>query len=264
MITAKIAPNFPYSWRCPYCHRDCTISVDDEERSIVQGHNESLFVRFIKCPSAECKKTTLKCYLFRGQLYFMNGLPVNEVFRRGKSKSTQYPFESWNLLPVSSSKPLPDCVPESVRKDYEEACSTKDPSPKSAATLARRCIQVILRDFFNEKANTIKEQMDNLKNVTNNPYLSPSLLQAFEMIRKFGNIGAHPPKDINAIVAIDEGEAERLIEFVEFVIEQTYTRREYDEKRLAEMKESLEVKEDKNSGKGKPKKQNQDGSDVEK
>ena len=47
---------------------------------------------------------------------------------------------------------LPDYIPEAIRKDYMEACAIIDSSPKASATLSRRCLQGMIRDFWGVQA----------------------------------------------------------------------------------------------------------------
>lgn len=44
-------------------------------------------------------------------------------------------------------------------------------------------------------------------------------------MRKIGNIGAHPESDINLIVEIVPGDAEKMLEFIELLINQWYIAR---------------------------------------
>jgi hypothetical protein len=53
----------------------------------------------------------------------------------------------WPLLPESSAKPLPDFIPQALREDYSQACRIRDLSPKASATLSRRVLQGMIRDF---------------------------------------------------------------------------------------------------------------------
>ena len=50
-------------------------------------------------------------------------------------------------MPESDAKPQPEFIPEAIRQDYREACRIRDLSPKASATLARRCLQGMIRDF---------------------------------------------------------------------------------------------------------------------
>lgn len=54
----------------------------------------------------------------------------------------------WHLIPPSGAKAFPDFVPAAIRADYEEACLIVDLSPKASATLSRRALQGMIRDFW--------------------------------------------------------------------------------------------------------------------
>ncbi|MEI8253036.1 MAG: hypothetical protein WCG25_04765 [bacterium] len=63
---------------------------------------------------------------------------------RTLSPSNKYSYrdlDSWQLLPVSEAKVLPDYIPDPIKQDYYEACRIRDLSPKASATLSRRCLQ---------------------------------------------------------------------------------------------------------------------------
>jgi hypothetical protein len=53
----------------------------------------------------------------------------------------------WKLLPESRAKEFPDYVPAAILDDYRQACRIASFSPKASATLARRCLQGMIRDF---------------------------------------------------------------------------------------------------------------------
>src|SRR5690625_1985363 len=55
---------------------------------------------------------------------------------------------SLNFIPSSLAKQFPDYVPESIRNDYEESYKIVDLSPKASATLSRRCLQGMIRDYW--------------------------------------------------------------------------------------------------------------------
>ena len=253
-----IAPTPPYSWECPYCHRPCTIGVHDEVRAELRSDGISgcyqyydeapdiivvVFIRLIMCPNEECRQLTLTCSLNSeispSANISISGKPTwdyPDEFRGGKL----YFDQSCTVMPPSSARHFPDYVPEKIREDYEEACLIKKLSPKSSATLARSCIQAIMRDFYGLKDNTIAKQIESLKKKVGVPSTS---IENFELIRRYGNIGAHPPKNINQITPIQEGEADALIQFIESAIEQTYVRREQEKESQEKLKNAI------NSGK---------------
>ncbi len=150
----------------------------------------------------------------------------------------------WQLLPESKAKIFPDYVPLSVRIDYEEACKIVNLSPKASATLARRCLQTIIRDFWEIKnKSTLNDEINALSSRSD---ISSALTKVFHDLREVGNIGAHMEKDVNLIIEIDPGEAELLIKFIENLIGLTYIERYHREQLLSEIeKVSADKKSDK-------------------
>lgn len=125
------------------------------------------------------------------------------------------------LNPKFSCKKYPDYVPKAVREDYEEASEILSVSPKASATLARRCMQGIIRDFWNVSDKTLSKEIDLIKEK-----VESEIWEGLNDIRKLGNIGAHMEKDINLIVDIDPSEADTLLKFIELLIEEWYVARE--------------------------------------
>jgi len=156
-------------------------------------------------------------------------------------------YGRWLLIPESSAKVLPDCVPEAIRDDYVEACRIVDASPKASATLARRVLQGMIRDFWKVTKSRLKDEIDAIKDK-----VDPDTWDGIEAVRKVGNIGAHMEKDIDVIVDVDPGEAEKLIGLVEMLIDDWYVSREKRKQRLTELKELAQQKEDQKKQSGTP------------
>tara|TARA_R110002072_G_C7839624_1_gene524858 strand:+ start:415 stop:825 length:411 start_codon:yes stop_codon:yes gene_type:complete len=96
-------------------------------------------------------------------------------------------------------------------------------SPKAAATLFRRCLQGIIRDFWQlpkAKMGNLKQELEQIEE-----QMSPETWAAIDSIRSIGNIGAHMEKDINLIVEVDTQEAELLQSMIEMVIQDWYVLR---------------------------------------
>ncbi len=125
------------------------------------------------------------------------------------------------IRPRSTAKQYPDFIPVQIRSDYEEACAVLHLSPKSAATLARRCLQGMIRDFWKISKGNLHNEISALKDK-----IQPDLWQAIDGLRQLGNIGAHMEKDTNLIVDIDPGEAEKLIMLIELLMKEWYINRE--------------------------------------
>ncbi len=130
--------------------------------------------------------------------------------------------------------------------DYYEACAIRDRSPKASATLARRCLQGMIRDFCNIRGGTLDWEIRELRRQVDAHEAPRSVtlesVEAIDHVRKVGNIGAHMEKDINLIVDVDPGEAQALIELIELLFEEWYVERHERQKRLARVKEIREDK----------------------
>lgn len=125
------------------------------------------------------------------------------------------------IRPCSMAKQYPEYIPRQIREDYEEACAVLHLSPKSSATLARRCLQGMIRDFWGIADRNLHNEITALKDK-----VQPDLWQALDNLRQLGNIGAHMERDTNLIVDIDPGEAEKLIKLIELLMEEWYINRE--------------------------------------
>ena len=108
---------------------------------------------------------------------------------------------------------LPDYIPEPIKTDYLEACAILDASPRAAATLARRCLQGMIRDYWRVKAGNLASEIDLIKDK-----ISVDEYRVLNGIRRLGNIGAHMEKDVNLIVDIDPGEAQKLVKVLELLL----------------------------------------------
>lgn len=216
-----------FSWTCPFCNQPVTITKEDirDGSSILAIENaegeKMLTSRFIVCPNPDCKRFALEVKL--GKAAWHSG-----TWHQGK------PIKAWQLIPQSKAQSFPDYIPKAIKDDYNEACLIKDLSPKASATLARRCLQGIIRDFWKGKvtpgrlADEIKQIKDKVEELT---------WQAIDAVRSVGNIGAHMEEDVNLIVDIEPNEAELLINLIETVLKDWYIARHERESRLKALAE---------------------------
>jgi len=174
-----------------------------------------LSTTFIVCPNPECKKFTLDVRLAK-----------TERNSNGDEKVLE-DVKSWRLVPPSNAKVYPDYIPVALIADYTEACLIRENSPKASATLARRCLQGILRDFWKVKPGRLVDEIEAIKDKTDQ-----LTWEAIDAVRKVGNIGAHMEKDINLIVDVEPNEAELLINLIETLFQDWYVGREDRKKRL--------------------------------
>jgi Domain of unknown function (DUF4145) len=151
------------------------------------------------------------------------------------------PLEVWNLIPPSTAKVFPDYVPQVIRDDYVEACKIRDLSPKASATLSRRCLQGMIRDYWKIAEARLIDEIKALENK-----VDAQTWAAIDAIRKIGNIGAHMEKDINIIVDVEPNEAQKLIELIELLVKDWYVARHDRAERL---KNIVEIKDQKDAAK---------------
>jgi len=219
----------PFSWECPYCQSKTTIGPDNEHvqtgffgKSNPDG-KAFYKVHFIVCPNPECNKFTLSIEL----------LPVDE--ENNRTGDALY----WRLIPSTFAKIFPDYIPEAILNDYTEACAIRDLSPKASATLARRCLQGMIRDFWGIHESTLYHEINAIQE-----YIDPISWQAINAVRKIGNIGAHMERDIGTIIDVEPVEAQLLIGLIETLIKEWYIGRYERQKSMEELIEMARIKEE--------------------
>lgn len=209
---------------CPYCQHHFTPTDKDIEEFINStkikddtGLYKRITLSHIVCPNEECKKTIITLNILycdeniHGQLY-----PIS-----GKK------FLDKQIIPEGTCRIFPSYIPQQLREDYEEACKIAELSPKAAATLARRCLQGIIRDFHQINKKNLYEEISQLQGA-----IDTTLWDAINAVREIGNIGAHMEKDVNLIIDITPEEAKQLIKLIELLFEEWYVRREERKKQL--------------------------------
>jgi hypothetical protein len=143
------------------------------------------------------------------------------------------------LAPRSAAKPQPAYIPAPLREDYEEACLIATLSPKASATLTRRCLQGIIRDFAKISKNRLVDEIECLKTAvadgTADRSITSETVEAIDHVHSLGNIGAHMEKDIGQIVPVDAGEAQAMIELIEMLFDEWYGARERRKAQLAKI-----------------------------
>ncbi len=211
-----------FLWTCPFCDRGATIGEDDTRvvvgsLGIKTAHGyRKLRATFIVCPNPDCREFSLDLVLL--DLVYSGHEIVGDVTNQ------------WRLIPPSMAKPFPLYIPKQILQDYEEACRIVDGSPKASATLSRRCLQGMIRDFWKINKPNLKQEIDELRD-----RIEDETWKAIDAIRTIGNIGAHMEKDVNMIVDVEPDEAEKLIWLIELLLKDWYVRKHEREERLLEI-----------------------------
>jgi uncharacterized protein DUF4145 len=221
-----------FNWTCPHCFRPQVAT----EHNRFEAH---VFLRITKldigdvgtdiaafsCLNEECRKLTLAIKLRE----WLN--------RRGPGDDRLGTIlEEWRLVPQSSTIPQPEYIPAPLREDYYEACRVRDLSPKAAATLARRCLQGMIRHFCGISKARLIDEISALREAVETGKaprgVTVESVDAIDHVRKIGNIGAHMERDVNLVIDIDPGEAQILIELIEMLFDEWYVEQQNRTERL--------------------------------
>lgn len=224
--------NIGFSWRCPYCGQATTITGPNISNSWIKIDTQrslhgriALLHKATACPNPECNQLELSVQLCNTDEY---GHELTDSIQK------------WNLLPESNAKPQPEYIPEAILKNYYQACRIRDLSPEASAALSRRCLQGMIRDFWelpeNQRGN-LGAEINAIKDK-----LAPEVLQAIWDVRAIGDIGAHMDKDVNRIVEVEPEEAGLLIELIETLLRDWYVDRHKRRERLASLRSTVEEK----------------------
>lgn len=213
---------------CPHCNTSALIDNDNMEDGefklnlLNNNYSKIIKYRHIICPNPDCNKSILAISIIDS-----DGFREKNIFSK------------W-ILPNFTYKPIPSCIPEPIAQDYKEACEICELSPKASATLIRRCLQGMIRDFWNVDKNKLVHAINEIKDK-----IDDETWNAIESIRKIGNIGAHMEADINLIIDVEPGETKLLIELVESLFDEWYVKREKQKERNRRIIEIAEQKEEK-------------------
>jgi hypothetical protein len=213
------------NWQCPFCDQYCShaqyfpiegeTGIADETSFLLLLHG-----KFIHCPNPKCRKVTITLALYSA----MRDEKTFEIEPIGSIK------QAWRLIPASKAKVFPDYIPVGIRNDYTEACAIKDLSPKASATMARRALQGMIRDFWKVSKPRLIDEIDAIKD-----QVDPDTWRAIDGLRKIGNVGAHMEKDVNTIIDVEPAEAEQLIWLVETLLRDWYIAKFERTQRLKEL-----------------------------
>lgn len=219
-----------YSWTCPYCRQLATITKENISGDLHVFNQKNklgqigIHTFVTVCPNSKCKEFTIKAALYK-------------VDYRDGWKTTGEPLLNWNLKPQSEAKPFPDYIPAPILQDYEEACLIAGLSPKASATLSRRCLQGIIRDFWGISKSRLVDEVNALSG-----QIDASTWKAIDSVRSIGNIGAHMEKDINLIVDVEPEEADLLLRLIEVLLEEWYIRRHDREEHMQKVIAAAQAK----------------------
>ncbi len=215
---------------CPHCGFKVAVSTLRNRSFYTYGHQniffhgENVSCVVLRCANAVCNKESL--------WFTYSPEEGGKLVRK-------------RLVPRSSAKPWPDYIPKKIRDDYEEACLILEDSPKASAALARRCLQGMIRDFWDINKNNLYKEIEAIQSDVGN-----EVYQALLGLKNIGNIGAHPETiaDVTAddaqalvgahpetIVDVTADDAQALVSLLHLLVEMWYIDREKRSQQLAKV-----------------------------
>lgn len=236
-----------FNWKCPHCGKPVTMGEEDHKSHVYEvrvrtakpGEHIALTYRVFKCPNPDCHQITLDVGACFGTWSFNHVQGCDRFdgkFRPDLTPSSPVGLGKVRFLP-RVAVPLSAHAPAGVREDYDEACTIADLSPKAAATLCRRALQGMIRDFWGVAEKTLYAELEKIRE-----RCDPELFTALTAIRSIGNIGAHPEVDVNLIVDVEEGEVQSLISVLQILDQEWYVTRAQRAARLSTVQSLGEAK----------------------
>ena len=231
----------PVNYTCPYCRHEMILQDADIQEDAINfkfsddrikhGKTGARLVSYA-CPNPDCRELSVSVSWEKLTLSPETGA---FYFREGYFAK---PLAKWQLRPESSAKPQPNYIPSQIVEDYYEACRIRDLSPKASATLSRRCLQGMIRDFWGvrDKKN-LRQEIDAIREK-----VDASTWEAIDTVRSVGNIGAHMEKDTDLIVSVEPGEAQLLLELIETLFDEWYIAKHDREQKMEALKRLGEEK----------------------
>jgi hypothetical protein len=134
----------------------------------------------------------------------------------GRQLSRVYP------LPRSQHPTAPDAAPPAIARAYEDACRVLFISPVAAAALARRALQMILRNVVGVAPADLFKEIEAARNT-----LPAWIVAGLHDLRKVGNFALHPEKDAltGEMLEPEPGEAELTLDLVAALFQHLYAGR---------------------------------------
>ena len=221
-----------FNWTCPTCGRHTSITgpnIVHTKQAVICGATKrdmgiQLSSTLIECPNQECHAQSFKvsvhyCVFARNSDGCPRNMNADNDRPVGVGKFTFSP---------ATAEPLSKYVPANVLEDYNEAYLISSLSPKASATLSRRALQGMVRDFFKVRKRTLHMEIVAIEHRCN-----PALFKAMMGLKSIGNIGAHPEHDTSLIVEVEPDEPSALLKLIHLLDREWYVARADSEARIA-------------------------------
>lgn len=204
---------------CPYCRNDVQEFLTYDSYPI-QGSFRGEFlpfceIEFYKCPV--CEKIIIQLSDHLSSITSQDKLVI---------------FPS-RLTPPDVN----ECIPEILKKDFQEASMIRTLSFNASAALSRRCLQNIL--IHKTGVNPKEKLYNQIEYVIANKLLPADLLDILHEVREIGNYAAHPKFDYQGVILeTTQEEADFNLEVINQLFDYYFIR----EEKIKAIKKSIQAK----------------------
>jgi hypothetical protein len=226
--------------RCPSCGYPYKVVDKTNFTSAIHKRDTfGIFSHIYKCTNIECNK--IEAFVeagFDDRLTTPNFQSQSFLFKEIVFSQRIFPQDSGGKPEFRVAE-----VPEAVFQDYDEACKIVQISPRASATLARRCIQNMIRIRFGINGTSLENEIKALQRIKEP--VRQEIIDALHHARNLGNIGAHPSKEVKIVIDISEEEAGQIISAIEVVLDDWFlepARRDQRIKALKQIKDKKDAK----------------------
>jgi hypothetical protein len=229
-----------FNWTCPTCGSHTTITQPNfshKRMDVIAAKSQDNMGIEVGATLIECPNQVCKAQYFAVEVLHARRSEGSTFSLRNGEPSRPVGIGKFIFLPTTAN-PLSAYTPVEVKNDYNEAFLIKNLSGKASATLARRALQGMIRDFFGVRnKKTLHQELEAIKD-----QCDAGLYDAMMGVKSIGNIGAHPEQDINLIVDVEPGEPEALLQLIHLLDREWYVARADRQARIKKMKELAEGK----------------------
>lgn len=179
------------------------------EQALPLGDNKREYLKFdwMRCEVEGCHQTVVRVH--EHTTIWHANVPIQHT-------------ETRNVYPSASSREAaPVGVPDSMRKDYDEAGTILDLSPRMAAVLARKIVSDLLKKYAKRDEKRLTAQIDNYLAL---PGIPSWISSGLHHVREAADMSAHTQEEHSAdsesdeseaiVIEIDRDEAEWTLDFV--------------------------------------------------
>lgn len=215
-------------FHCSFCKHH---SIVNDDSIVVKNVELSQFSKYLKpsvkivsvtCPNAKCKELTITAEITE----------EDRINSRSRDVLKRVKLAGDGTIPT-----LPEYVPADIRRTFREAAAVAPLSGAASAALARRCLQGMVRHFFDIPDNRKGDLGAELNFVKDR--ISPQTWEDIQAVRGVGDIGAHMDRNVDHIVNVEPEEAELLVTLIDQLVKAWYVEKHEAETRSSDLKALL-------------------------